>query len=155
MGLLKSLLALWVLEETRQTWPMFSELKALIDSGRFQVIVFQYRAKNDNSEFSLPSMIPRVTKKFRVIVIMYRDKNDNSELGIHLRTNSEIFEVSENSQVIAMAICKTQRIEHELVHGFSNNSLPCKQMTTSYLLFLVSTPWTAEKGGGGGMPPTF
>ena len=27
-------------------------------------------------------------------------------------------------------ICKTQRIEHELVHGFSNNSLPCKQMTT-------------------------
>ena len=29
-GLLKFLLALWVLEETRQTWPMFSELKALV-----------------------------------------------------------------------------------------------------------------------------
>ena len=29
-GLLKSLLALWVLEETRQTWPMFSGSKALI-----------------------------------------------------------------------------------------------------------------------------
>ena len=31
-GLLKSLLDLWVLEETRQTWLMFSELKALVDS---------------------------------------------------------------------------------------------------------------------------
>ena len=31
------------------------------------------------------------------------------------------------------------RIEHELVHGFSNNSLPCKQMTTFPPLFLVST----------------
>ena len=36
-------------------------------------------------------------------------------------------------------ICKTQRIEHELVHGFSNNSLPCKQMTTFSPLCLVST----------------
>ena len=27
-------------------------------------------------------------------------------------------------------ICKTQRIEHESVQGFSNNSLPCKQMAT-------------------------
>ena len=36
-------------------------------------------------------------------------------------------------------ICKTQRIEHELLHGFSNNSLPCKQMTTFSLLLLVST----------------
>ena len=63
-GLLKSLLALCVLEETRQTWPMFSESKALIHSERFRVIVFQYGAKtiNQNSEFSLPSMIPRVTK---------------------------------------------------------------------------------------------
>ena len=63
-GLLKSLLALWVLEETRQTWPMFSESKTLIHSERFRVIVFQYGAKamNRNSEFSLPSMIPRVTK---------------------------------------------------------------------------------------------
>ena len=52
-GLLKSLLALWVMEETRQTWPMFSELKALVDSERFRVIVFQYRAKNDNSELGI------------------------------------------------------------------------------------------------------
>ena len=36
-------------------------------------------------------------------------------------------------------ICKTQRIEHELVHGFFNNSLPCKQMTTFSPLLLVST----------------
>ena len=51
-------------KETRQTWPMFSESKALIHSERFRVIVFQYGAKtiNQNSEFSLPSMIPRVTK---------------------------------------------------------------------------------------------
>ena len=49
-GLVKSLVVLWVVEETRQTWPMFSELKALVDSERFRVIVFQYRAENDNSE---------------------------------------------------------------------------------------------------------
>ena len=36
-------------------------------------------------------------------------------------------------------ICKTQRIEHELVHGFSDNSLPCKQVTTFSPLLLVST----------------
>ena len=32
-----------------------------------------------------------------------------------------------------------QRIDHELVHGFSNNSLPCEQMTTFSPLLLVST----------------
>ena len=36
-------------------------------------------------------------------------------------------------------ICKTQKIEHELVHGFSNNSLPCKQMTTFLPCFWFST----------------
>ena len=36
-------------------------------------------------------------------------------------------------------ICKTQRIEHELVHGLSNNSLPCKQMIIFSPLLLVST----------------
>ena len=36
-------------------------------------------------------------------------------------------------------ICKVQRIEHELVHGFSNNSLPCKQMKTFSPLLLFST----------------
>ena len=35
-------------------------------------------------------------------------------------------------------ICKTQRVEHELVQGFCNNSLPCKQMTTLSRLRLVS-----------------
>ena len=35
-------------------------------------------------------------------------------------------------------VCKTQRIEHELVQGFSNNSLSCKQMTTFSPLRLVS-----------------
>ena len=43
--LLKSLLTLWVLTETRQTWAMFSEFKALVDSEKFRVIVFVYRAK--------------------------------------------------------------------------------------------------------------
>ena len=33
--LLKSLLTLWVLEETRQTWTMFSELKTLVESEKF------------------------------------------------------------------------------------------------------------------------
>ena len=69
--LLKSILTLWVLEETKQTSTIYSELKALVDSGKFRVIVFQYRAKNNNSEFSLPSMIPYVTVKFRVTVFMY------------------------------------------------------------------------------------
>ena len=32
-----------------------------------------------------------------------------------------------------------QRIEHELVNGFSNNYLPCKQVATFSLLLLVST----------------
>ena len=45
--LLISLLILWVLEETRQT---LFELKALVDSEKFRVIFFQYRAKNDNSK---------------------------------------------------------------------------------------------------------
>ena len=119
-GLVKSLVVLWVVEETRQTWPMFSELKALVDSERFRVIVFQYRAENDNSELGFftskydlicKSKIPSYRfsdnselgiftskhdstchKKFRVIVFMYRAKNDNSEFGIHLTTNSEISE---------------------------------------------------------------
>ena len=97
--LLKSLLVLWVLEETRQTWPMFSELKALVDSERFRVIVCQYRAKIDNSEFSLPSMIPRVTKisELSFLCIGTKTITRNSEFGIHLRMNSEISENSELS----------------------------------------------------------
>ena len=35
-------------------------------------------------------------------------------------------------------ICKTRSVEHELVQGFSNNSLPCKQMTTFSPLLFVS-----------------
>ena len=72
------------LEETRQTWPMFSQLKALIDSERFRVIVFQYRAKNDNSELGIftSKHDPIVKVKLRVIVFQYRAKNDNSEFEI-------------------------------------------------------------------------
>ena len=65
--LLKYLLTLWVFEEIRQIWTMFSKLKALVDSEKFQVIVFQYGAKTRNSEFSLPSMSPHVKVKYRVI----------------------------------------------------------------------------------------
>ena len=64
-GLLKSLLALWVLEETRQTWPMFSESKALIHSERI------FTSKHDST----------CNKKFRVIVFMCRSKNHNLQLG--------------------------------------------------------------------------
>ena len=65
MELLKSLFTLWVLEETRQTWTLFSELKALVDSGK---------TMTRNSEFSLLSMIPYVTVKFRVIIAGHRAK---------------------------------------------------------------------------------
>ena len=80
---------------------MFSELKALIDSEIFRVIVFQYRAKNNNSELGIFTSKHDSTchKKIRVIVFMHRAKNDNSELGIHLRTNSEISEIFENSEL--------------------------------------------------------
>ena len=66
---LLTLCRLWLLEETRQTWTMFSKLKVLIDSEKFRVIVFRYTAKTitRNSEFSLSSMIPHVKVKFRVI----------------------------------------------------------------------------------------
>ena len=43
---------------------------------------FQYSAKDDNSEFSLPSMVPCVKVKFQVIVLGNRAKIDHSELGI-------------------------------------------------------------------------
>ena len=33
-------------ERTGQTWTMFSELKALVDSEKFRVTVFGYRAQN-------------------------------------------------------------------------------------------------------------
>ena len=33
---------IWVLKEASQTWTMFSELKALVDSEKFRVIVFGY-----------------------------------------------------------------------------------------------------------------
>ena len=41
---------------------------------------FQYSAKNDNSEFSLSNIVPYVEVKFRVIVFEFRAKNDNSKL---------------------------------------------------------------------------
>ena len=75
---------------------MFSELKALIDSERFRVIVFQYRAKNDNSELGIftskhdPICKSKIPSYRFSVQGMHRAKNDDSELGIHLRTNSEI-----------------------------------------------------------------
>ena len=64
MELLKSLLTCGFWKRERQTWTMFSKLKALVDSEKFQVIVFQYGSKNDNLEFSLPSIAPHVIEKF-------------------------------------------------------------------------------------------
>ena len=48
----------------------------------------QYSAKDDNSEFLLPSMAPCVKLKLRVIVFWHRAKNDNSEFELSLPTNS-------------------------------------------------------------------
>ena len=75
MELLKSLLTLWVWKETRQAWTMFSKLKALVGLEEFWVIIFSV-------EFSLPSMVSYVKVKFQVIVFMYRTKIDNSELSL-------------------------------------------------------------------------
>ena len=47
--------------------------------GKIMSYRFQYSAKDDNSEFSLPSMVPYVKVKFQVIVLGYRAKLDNSE----------------------------------------------------------------------------
>ena len=77
------------------------ELKALVDWGKFRVIVFQHSAKmiTRNLVFSLSNMIPRIIEKFRVMVFMSGTKNHNLELGIHLTGNSEIFEFFENSEL--------------------------------------------------------
>ena len=81
--LLKSLLALWVLEETRQNLAYVFELKAFnwLTQKDSELSFFSIGQKTitRNLEFSLPSMIPHV---FRVIVFQYKAKNDNSELGI-------------------------------------------------------------------------
>ena len=75
---------MWVLEETRQTWPMFSKLKLWLTQKNFELSFFSIGQKTitRNSDFSLPSMISYVKVKFRVIVFQYGAKNDNSELGI-------------------------------------------------------------------------
>ena len=98
-GLLKSLLALWVLEETRQTWPMFSESKASDSLRKIPSYRFSVWGKNDKSELGIFTSKHDSTcnKKSRVIVFMYRAKNHNSQLGIHLRMNSEFSENSELS----------------------------------------------------------
>ena len=50
--------------------------------GKFLSYGFQYVAKDDNSEFLLPRMVPCVKLKLRVIVFWYRAKIDNSELEL-------------------------------------------------------------------------
>ena len=72
---------------------MFSELKALVDLEKILSYRFQYicSAKDDNSEFSLPSMVPYTKVKFEVIVFGYMTKIDNSEPGI---VTSKQFHVS-------------------------------------------------------------
>ena len=60
---------------------MFSKLKVGW-LGKILSYRFQYNAKDDNSEFSLPSMVPYVKVKFQVIVFGYRAKIGNSELSL-------------------------------------------------------------------------
>ena len=77
-GLVKLLIDPVGLKETRQTWTMFSELKALVDSEKFRIIVFGYREKNDNLELGIFTSKHDSTchKKIRVIVFMKRAIND-------------------------------------------------------------------------------
>ena len=59
--------------------------------GKILSYRFQYSAKDDNSEFSLPSMVPYAKVKVQVIVFGYRTKIDIWELGI---VTSKQFHVS-------------------------------------------------------------
>ena len=103
---------------------------------KFRVIVFQYRAKNDNLELGIFTSKHDSTchKKLLVIVFMHGAKNDNSELGIHLRTNSEISEFSENSELSLWPIIMVQ-----IVNIFYTIFVSIKNHTNSifYGLFCV------------------
>ena len=82
-GIAKVLIDPKSLEEMRQTWTMFSQLKALVDSEKSRGIVFKYSTKNDNSELGIftskhDSMCHRKIANYR---FMYRAKTDNSEHG--------------------------------------------------------------------------
>ena len=59
--------------------------------GKILSYRFQYSAKDDNSEFSLPSMVPYAKVKVQVIVFGYRTKIDIWELEI---VTSKQFHVS-------------------------------------------------------------
>ena len=68
---------------------MFSKLKRLWlawKNSELSFSVFISRAKDDDSECSLPSMVPYTKVKFPYVklpyVFGYRKKIDNSELGI-------------------------------------------------------------------------
>ena len=80
---------------------MFSKLKALVRLGKILSYQFQNSAKDDNSEFSLPSMVPYAKVKVQVIVFGYRTKIDIWELGI---VTSKQFHVSEKFQLIIYAL---------------------------------------------------
>ena len=79
-GIAKILIDPKSLGETRQTWTMFSKLKALVDSKKFRGIVFKYSIKNGNSELTSKhdSTCRRKIASYR---FMYRAKSDNSEPG--------------------------------------------------------------------------
>ena len=62
--------------------------------GKILSYRFQYSAKDDNSKFPLPGMVPYAKVKFEVIVLGYRTKIDNSELGI---VNSKQFHMSKKN----------------------------------------------------------
>ena len=50
--------------------------------GKILSYRLQYSAKDDNSEFLLPSMVPYANVKVQVIVVGYRTEIDIWELGI-------------------------------------------------------------------------
>ena len=53
---------------------MFAKLKALVGLEKNLSCRFQYSAKDDNSEFSLPSMVTYAKVNFQVIFWVYDKK---------------------------------------------------------------------------------
>ena len=61
---------------------MSSKLKGLVDLKNFLRYRFQYSADNDDSEFSLPSMVSHVKVKF---VLGYRTKVTTQNSNCHFQ----------------------------------------------------------------------
>ena len=79
------------LERNWESWDYVFLVKSFCWLRKIVSYRFQYSAKDHNSEFSLPSMVPCVKVKLQVIVLGYRKKMDSLELEI---VTSKQFHVS-------------------------------------------------------------